>query len=327
MDRAPAVGRSGEQPTAETVRNGPPVGRHVAAVGLAAAVTLLFMWTDGNPDDVRPFYLGHQMLAATSLVLLCLILMLGPAARLLPRLRPVVPWGRELGIAMFVTAGLHVAILADFDWDVTGFFGARNPRGEFEFGTRMWDATNWVGTFALGYAMMLAAISNDWSQRKLGRGWKFIQRQAYTLFVLAWLHTAAFVVIGAGHGAIMWPWLFWSITTAVVALQFAGFVHTIRAARGPSQHRVPPKAGRPGGSTATVRWITVVSLWALVIGGAWLTTQFKSAEERQIDRLCDRYDELRGSPIAEVRDELLDLLPEDWEASDLNETIETCGQS
>lgn len=291
-------------------------------------VTLIFMWIAGNPDDVRPFYLGHEILAATSLVLLCLILMLGPAARFLPRLRPVVPWGRELGIAMFVTAGLHVAILSDFDPDVRNFFGDVERPGGFEFGTNMWHASNWVGTVALGYALVLATISNDWSQRKLGRGWKFLQRQAYTLFVLTWLHVAAFVVIGAGHGALLDSWLFWAVTTAALVLQFAGFVHTVRAPRGPSPYRVGPKSAAPGGvSKATVRWVGVVALWTIVIGGSWVTTEFRSAEERQVDRLCERYEALRGSPIAEIRDQLMELVPTDWDANDLNETIEMCGQS
>ena len=143
------------------IGRGPPLGRHVAAVGLTVAVTLVFMWIGVNPDDVRPFYLGHRMLAATSVVLLCLILMLGAAARFLSRLRPAVPWGRELGIAMFVTAGLHVAMLNDFSWDVTGFFGHRPRSGAFEFDTHMLAAANWVGAVALGYALVLAAISND----------------------------------------------------------------------------------------------------------------------------------------------------------------------
>lgn len=295
---------------------------------MTVVVTLIFMWIAGNPDDVRPFYLGHEILAATSLVLLCLILMLGPAARFLPRLRPVVPWGRELGIAMFVTAGLHVAILSDFDPDVRNFFGDVERPGGFEFGTNMWHASNWVGTVALGYALVLATISNDWSQRKLGRGWKFLQRQAYTLFVLTWLHVAAFVVIGAGHGALLDSWLFWAVTTAALVLQFAGFVHTVRAPRGPSPYRVGPKSAAPGGvSKATVRWVGVVALWTIVIGGSWVTTEFRSAEERQVDRLCERYEALRGSPIAEIRDQLMELVPTDWDANDLNETIEMCGQS
>lgn len=310
------------------VRRGPPVGRHVAAVGVTVVVALIFMWIAGNPDDVQPFSLGHEILAATSLVLLCVILMLGPAARFLPRLRAVVPWGRELGIAMFVTAGLHVAILNDFDLDVREFFGDLDRPGGFEFGTHMWHAANWVGAVALGYGLVLATISNEWSQRKLGRGWKFLQRQTYTLFVLAWLHTAAFVVIGAGHGALLDSWLFWGVTTAAVVFQFAGFVHTIRARRARSLHRVPPKSAGPGVvSTAIVRWIGVVALWAVVIVGSWLTTEFKSAEERQVDRLCERYEELRGPPLADIRDELMELLPADWEASDLYETVEMCAET
>ena len=272
------------------VRRGPPVGRHVGAVGLTVVLTLIFMWIAGNPDDVQPFYLGHEILAATSLVLLCVILMLGPAARFLPRLRPVVPWGRELGIAMFVTAGLHVAILNDLDPDVRHFFGDVDRPGGFEFETHMWHASNWVGTVAFCYALVLAAISNDWSQRKLGRGWKFLQRQTYTVFVLAWLHIAAFVIIGAGHGVFLDSWIFWGVTTAAVVLQFAGFVHTVRAPRGPSPYRVPPRSAGSGIASTALSWIGVIALWAIVIGGSWLATEFKSAEERQVDRLCERYE-------------------------------------
>ena len=310
------------------VRQGPPLGRHLAAVLLTVVLVLVFMWIGGNPDNVQPFNVGHEMLAATSLVLLCVILMLGPAARFLPRLRPFVPWGRELGIAMFVTAGLHVAMLTDFSLDVSGFFGHRPFGGAFEFDKNMWASSNWVGTVALGYALVLAAISNDWSHRKLGRGWKFLQRQAYTLFVLAWLHTAAFVVIGAGHGAMMYPWFFWGVTVAAVVLQFAGFVHTVRAPRGPSPHRVHPKSASSGaGSTAAMRWLVVVALWAMVIGGSWLTTGFTSEEERLVDRLCERYEDLRGLSITEIRDELSELLPDDFELSDLNETLEMCAST
>jgi hypothetical protein len=93
------------------VRRGPPLGRHAAAVGLVVVLMLLFVWLQPGPDYSGPPYLGHLVLADTSFVLLCLILMLGAVARFAPRLRPVVPWARELGIGMFVTASLHVVIL------------------------------------------------------------------------------------------------------------------------------------------------------------------------------------------------------------------------
>jgi sulfoxide reductase heme-binding subunit YedZ len=138
---------------------------------------VVFYWLDGSRDGQRILPLKHAVLADASVVLLCLILMLGAGARLIPRLRPALPWGRELGIAMFVTAGLHVAILIGPELDVVGFFGRSTGLG-FKFGDGMWDAANWVGLLALAYGLVLAATSNDWSQRRLGRGWKFVQRQA-----------------------------------------------------------------------------------------------------------------------------------------------------
>ena len=291
-------------------RRGPPVGRHVAAVCLTVVVMLLFWWLDGGVS----LHISHALLADTSLVLLCLVLMLGALARLVPRLRPVLLWGRELGIGMFVTAALHVAMLLDPDFlDVIPSFGERDPS--------MWSAAWWVGLFALGYAMVLAATSNDWAQRMLGRGWKFVQRQAYTLFVLTWLHTAAYVLLGAGHGAFLAVWLFWSLTAAAVLSQFAGFVHTVRSPRGPSPHRVPPKVDVRLGAA---RWLWVVALWGALIMGSWLLAHAETAEERQVALLCERYDELSGSPMAEIRDQLIEFIPADESPGTLGEWLEAC---
>jgi len=303
----------------------PPVGRHVAAVGMAIAVMFVFYWLDGNRDG-QELLLSHAVLADASVVLLCLTLMLGALARLIPRLRPFVPWGRELGIAMFVTAGIHVAILVGPDLDVVGFFGRSTGVG-FKFGDGMWAAANWVGLLALGYALVLAATSNDWSQRTLGRGWKFVQRQAYTLFVLAWLHAAAFVVVGVGHGALLELWIFLALTIAAVGAQFSGFVHTVRSPRVPSPHRAPTKATKVIGRTAdgAVKWLAVVLLWGGLIMGSWLLANTDTAEARQVALLCERYDELSGSPMAEIRDELLEVAPEDvGPGAPLSEWLETC---
>jgi hypothetical protein len=195
----------------------------------------------------------------------------------------------------------------------------------------MWAATNWVGLFALGFASVLAVTSNDWSQRLLGRSWKFLQRQAYTLFVLVWLHTAAFVVIGTGHGAAMWVWLFWAITGAAVIAQLAGFVHTAVARRAPSQHRVPPKSTSPtvDGKVRALRWTAVLAIWIVFILGSWSLTTVTAAadaeEERTRTALCARLDKLQGMPLtADIRSELEALLPEDESPDNLNEYLETC---
>jgi hypothetical protein len=229
---------------------------------------------------------------------------------------------------MFVTAGLHVALLLPSDDSVFGFFR------EVIFLERtdspsMWAGANWVGALALGYALVLAAISNDWSQRKLRRGWKFAQRQAYTLFVLTWIHTAAFVLIGAGHAASLFVWLFWGITAGVVVAQFAGFVHTVRAPRGPSPHQVLPKTAADSSgvvSMRAVRWLGVVALWGVfIVGSLVLANDGQSAEERQVANFCERYDEL-GRPrlVGTVYTELVQLLPGDWEPNDLFETFQMC---
>ena len=301
---------------------GPPLGRHAAALGLTIALMVVFVWTDTGLGRWNALPLPHTVFADVSLVLLCLILALGGGARVIPRLRPLTPWGRELGISMFVTASLHVAILIGPDLEIRDLFGIDAPDG-FEFGTGMWHAANWVGVVALGYALVLAAISNDWAHRRLGRGWKFLQRQAYTLFVLTWLHVAAFVLLDAGHGAVLGPWTFWPVTTLAVLFQLAGFAHTVVSPRGPTPQRPVQRLDGAGRSrrSGLLRWSAAVAMWFAFVSGSWFLSQVQSDEERQIARVCDRFDELRDrSPVE--REEILVAMLDG--ALDLGEVLEVC---
>ena len=251
------------------VRRGPPLGRHFAAVVVTLLLMLLVWRVPGERGGDEKFDLWNKVLADTSLILLCLILMLGPVARFVPRMRRLVPWGRELGIGMFVTAGLHVVILFDGIRDLVRVsFGGDGFFGDESF----WAAANWVGLVALAYALVLAATSNDFAQRRLGRGWKFLQRQAYTLFVLAWLHTAGWLLFSFPHSPTFIPW-FWAFTMVAVVAQFAGFVHTVRSPRGPSPQRAPAKT-RAIDSTAAAVVVTkraaIVALWGGFIVGVYL---------------------------------------------------------
>jgi DMSO/TMAO reductase YedYZ heme-binding membrane subunit len=269
------------------VRRGPPVGRHVAAVAVVLVLMLVFWEVHRESGEALVGHFWNKVLADTSFVLLCLILTLGAVSRFVPRLRRLVPWNRELGIGMFVTAGLHVMIVLDYML-VDQYYASRGVLGRgtvfsFEgvsdalFGPSGWvtgddllAAANWVGLFALGYALVLAATSNDFSQRLLGRGWKFTQRQTYTLFVLTWLHTAAFLVyLDTFTPAFTWFWVF---TILAVVTQVSGFVHTVRSPRGPSPQRAPKKSRPATSKAATVtalRWVTVTALWGLLIIGAF----------------------------------------------------------
>jgi sulfoxide reductase heme-binding subunit YedZ len=226
-------------------------------------------WVPGDRGDLVGPESWNQVLADTSLILLCLILVLGPLGRFVPRMRRLVPWGRELGIAMFVTGSLHVVILYDGNWDlIEASFG---DDGFFTDGS-FWQAANWVGLVALAYALVLAVTSNGFSQRRLGRGWKFVQRQAYTLFVLAWLHTAGYLLFSYPHSPTFIPW-FLAFTGVVVVAQFAGFVHTVRAKRGPTPSRVSDTTRAAGTTTATgvvAKRAAVAALWGGLIIGVYL---------------------------------------------------------
>ena len=329
--------RSSPQP--RQTHSGPPLGRHAAAVAMTIGLLLVFGWVN-YPKAEAPLPLEHTVYAHASLVLLCLVLILGPAARLVPRLKRLVPWRRELGIAMFVTASLHVALLNDFSLDLTGFFGEHSaPSGEYGtrvndylFATSMSAAANWAGLIALGAAMVLAATSNDWSQRRLGRGWKFVHQQAYTVFVLTWLHIAAFVLLRSGgmyHQPRLSASLLWGITLAVVLAQFVGFVRTVRARRAsapsPRSNKIVDVESA-GPQRQTLRWAGVVALWSAVVLSAWLPTVPPTEEERQIAALCARYDELRDRPFKEIRAELAELAPSDDQGAYVEEWLTFCDE-
>ena len=193
-------------------------------------------------------------------------------------------------------------------------------------------AANWAGLIALGAAMVLAATSNDWSQRRLGRGWKFVHQQAYTVFVLTWLHIAAFVLLRSGgmyHQPRLSASLLWGITLAVVLAQFVGFVRTVRARRAsapsPRSNKIVDVESA-GPQRQTLRWAGVVALWSAVVLSAWLPTVPPTEEERQIAALCARYDELRDRPFKEIRAELAELAPSDDQGAYVEEWLTFCDE-
>ena len=105
------------------------MGRHLGAVGLTTALTVGLFWIGRDPDALRGLPLSHTVLADVSLILLCLILGLGALGRLLPQLRPIVPWSRELGIGMFLTGGLHAMLLLGVRLEFSGLVGAGTASG------------------------------------------------------------------------------------------------------------------------------------------------------------------------------------------------------
>ena len=302
---------------------GPPVGRHLAAFGLTVAL-LWYFWSvhDQAFRSGDGGVLWNKVCADVLVVLLCLILLLGPLARLVPRVRPFVAWGRELGIAMFVTAVVHVLLIVS-PFGEGGWID--HIAGSFS-GKEAWDAANMAGWLAFAAALVLAATSNDVSHRLLGRGWKFLQRQAYTLFVVAVLHSVVWLEWFNADWIIPTEW-FWYLTAAVVLFQFAGFWHTVQATRGPSPPRAPARQRfqLEGVWAGVGKWIVVLVLWGGMILYPSVDLGPGLSEEEQLALLCERYDQLSGLPLAEIQDELMEVAPDDvGPSSPLREWLEMC---
>ena len=303
---------------------GPPLRRHLAAFGLTVALLWFFRFLHGSAyrGDAG---LSNKVFADASVVLLCLILMLGPLARFVPRVRPFVPWGRELGIAMFVTASVHVMMLLP-PFVEEGWLGWIDHMLDSFSGEGIVEAANAVGWLAFITAVVLAATSNDVSHRVLGRGWKFLQRQAYLLFVLAVLHTVPWLEWMNPVYVIPTEW-FWYLVALVAIFQFAGFWHTVLARRGPSPPRAPSRQQfrLEGFWVGAGKWMVVVVLWGGMLLYPTVDLGSEFSEEEQLALLCERYDQLRGLPLTEIQDELMEVAPDDvGPGAPLREWLEMC---
>jgi len=196
---------------------------------LALFLLIVFAWLFSFGRAGLPsIHFWNRSLADAGFAILCLTLMIGPLARFIPSIGFLLPFRRELGIAFTVAAALHVIIYARaLDLDVTRFF-VGSEHHETILLANAFASANWIGLLALLYGLILALTSNNFSQRLLGKGWKFLQQQSYTLFVLVFLHTALliYLVIKTGDG-IFRPF-FWGLAIITVLLQLAGYIQTVR---------------------------------------------------------------------------------------------------
>jgi sulfoxide reductase heme-binding subunit YedZ len=189
-------------------------------------IGLLLVFAPWHPEK-HPIHFWNRIIADASYVMLCLTLIIGPAAQFAPRLWPLLPWRRELGVVGALAAMIHVVIyMASFQWNPLRFF--------FEIGARMalrrdvFAASNWVGLLALGIIVLLGITANDFSQKWLGRGWKFLQQQNYTLVALAFLHILLFFyLVYTVKNSTVYSF-FWWLSLFTLGLQTAGFIRTVR---------------------------------------------------------------------------------------------------
>jgi len=136
--------------------------------------------------------------ADASFLLLTMTMAIGPSARLLPRMRRLVPMRRELGIYAIVLGLIHTLIIFDgwIEWDFARLFGFEfHPGlGHYVMVQHGFGLANAIGLIALVYGIVLALTSTDRAIRLLGGPtWKFIQSAAYVLWALVVVHTAYFL--------------------------------------------------------------------------------------------------------------------------------------
>ena len=168
--------------------------------------------------------------AYSSLLFLCVTLLLGPWNTLRRRPNPVsFDLRRDIGIWAGVLAILHTAVgltvhLRGRMWMY--FLKQRHP---LKFQTGLFGSANYVGLISALLFLMLLAISNDLSLRALGlERWKTLQRWTYVAVGLAIVHGILFQLVEKRH--LPWVLLFAILSLCIVAVQLAGVAY-VRANR------------------------------------------------------------------------------------------------
>lgn len=215
-------------------------GRHLRVGSFAGLLLLLFWFSRLEWDPEMRLW---RTFGDTSLMLLAASLMLGPLVRLRPRLAPLLPLRRELGIQFAVFATVHTVLILTgwVRWDLLRFLGyeyieaaGRWVRLESGFGL-----ANIAGVIALIWAIVLALTSSDVATRFLGpSAWKWLHTAAYTIFYLVVVHTAYFLFLHytfSFHRPVPPPdwfrWPFLLIAVTVTALQMAAFAVIVHRRR------------------------------------------------------------------------------------------------
>src|SRR5579884_826419 len=194
--------------------------RHFLLAFTAAVITMI-AFAATPPPDVR-----HRASLATAyaaLVFLAASMWLGPWNVLRRRANPVsFDLRRDVGIWAGLLALIHTGVgltvhLRGRMWMY--FFKRLHPltlqKNEFGF-------ANYVGLAAAILFLLLLAISNDFSLRRLGtRRWKSIQRWAYAAFALTVAHGIGFQMVEKRH--LPWVVFFALIVAAALIVQAMGW--------------------------------------------------------------------------------------------------------
>ncbi|HLE97258.1 MAG TPA: ferric reductase-like transmembrane domain-containing protein [Candidatus Thermoplasmatota archaeon] len=162
----------------------PFVLRHAVVGSFSTLVVVAFV---SSFADLPVANAWNRAFADTSLVLLGLTMLAGPLARVTGAAH-LLSARRELGVWTGLLACSHVGLVA-YAW------AGLDPALVFPHADAGLTLANLIGVAALAYVAVLLVTSNDRAQRRLGVGWKFLQRGATTFYVLALAHTVFFAFL------------------------------------------------------------------------------------------------------------------------------------
>jgi len=214
--------------------------RHFMVLLAAGLGTYAFMESRAEWSEMHRW---NRAVGDMSLVLVALSLAIGPLARLWKMFRSAIPWRREIGIYGVLLAVIHTIVILDgwVEWNLIRLFGYEmHPvTGLYVMLQHGFGLANVIGILALLCGIVIAATSNDWSQRLLsGSIWKFLQQGAYVLWMLIIIHTAYFLYLHFQdfHRKVPdpnWAQMPFAILVGLVTLlQLAAFLKTWRTRRG-----------------------------------------------------------------------------------------------
>jgi methionine sulfoxide reductase heme-binding subunit len=205
--------------------------RHALLAVAALTLTVLAASLDRSPQTIHRLSMGT---AYAALLLLAVSLAIGPLRVLRDRPNPVsTDLTRDVGIWAGATSLLHV--LFGIQVHMRGRFWlyfVYPPEQPHALPLRhdIFGAANWTGLGATLVLVLLLAISNDVSLRRLGAGrWKALQRWSYAAALLTLAHGVVFQVIEKRH--LPWVLALAAVAAAALLLQAAGFF-TIRGRAG-----------------------------------------------------------------------------------------------
>lgn len=194
--------------------------------GLASGILCLLVDLLLDADDLR-FRLSMST-AYASLLFLAASLMVGPARVLQGRHSPANTFlRRDIGIWAAILALVHVAsgLTVHFRGDMWKYFFSQVPSSADPLPLRLdvFGAATYTGAGSALVLVLLLALSNNWSLRRLGtRRWKSLQRWNYAGFALMAVHGTGFQLLESRP--LPWVLTFAVVLAGVAGLQGAGFV-------------------------------------------------------------------------------------------------------